>query len=79
MTDTDEAILAMERRWWKLAGRKQAGISDELGLSAVCYNQLLNRLLDDPAAAAVSDPLLIHRLGRIHSSKADARAARDLD
>ncbi len=78
MTDTDEAILAMERRWWKLAGRKQAAISDELGLSAVRYKQLLNRLLDDPAAAA-SDPLLIHRLGRIHSSKADARAARDLD
>jgi len=67
MTEQERAILAMEGRWWRLAGHKEQAISDELGLSPIRYYQILVRLLDTPEALA-ADPVLVNRLRRIRAS-----------
>lgn len=72
LTEREEHILAFERRWWRRAGSKEQAIRDELGLSAVRYYQLLNRLLDNPAALAF-DPVLVRRLRRIRAVRARVR------
>jgi hypothetical protein len=61
-------ILAFERRWWKHAGSKEQAIRDTFGLSATRYYQVLNGLLDDPAALA-HDPVLVGRLRRLRASR----------
>ncbi|HET8657767.1 MAG TPA: DUF3263 domain-containing protein [Micromonosporaceae bacterium] len=72
LTEREERILAFERRWWRRAGSKEQAIRDELGLSATRYYQLLNRLLDNPAALAF-DPILVKRLRRIRAARARVR------
>jgi hypothetical protein len=63
-----EQILAFERRWWKHAGAKEQAIRDTFGLSATRYYQVLNGLLDDPAALE-RDPVLVGRLRRLRASR----------
>jgi hypothetical protein len=63
-----EQILAFERRWWKHAGAKEQAIRDTFGLSATRYYQVLNGLLDDPAALK-RDPVLVGRLRRLRASR----------
>ena len=63
-----EQILAFERRWWKHAGAKEQAIRDTFGLSATRYYQVLNGLLDDPAALE-RDPVLVGRLRRLRVSR----------
>lgn len=74
MTEQQAAILAIEKRWYTAQGMKEAAISEELGLSPIRYYQLLNRLLDDPAALA-AEPVLVNRLRRIRAARATARRA----
>jgi hypothetical protein len=61
-------ILAFEKQWWKHAGAKEQAIRDEFGLSATRYYQLLNALLEEPAALA-HDPVLVRRLRRLRASR----------
>jgi hypothetical protein len=61
-------ILAFERGWWKHAGAKEQAIRDTFGLSATRYYQVLNGLLDDPAALE-HDPVLVARLRRLRASR----------
>lgn len=75
MTDTEAAVLAFERKWWRAAGAKEAAIVDELGLSAVRYYQVLTRLLDDREALS-AEPVLVKRLRRIRDSRQRGRAQR---
>jgi hypothetical protein len=63
-----EQILAFERRWWKHAGAKEQAIREAFGLSATRYYQVLNGLLDDPAALK-RDPVLVGRLRRLRASR----------
>jgi hypothetical protein len=63
-----EQVLAFERRWWKHAGAKEQAIRDTFGLSATRYYQILNGLLDDPAALK-RDPVLVGRLRRLRASR----------
>ena len=72
LTDREQQILAFESKWWKHAGSKEQAIRDEFDLSATRYYQLLNALLDNPAALA-HDPVLIGRLRRIRSTRARTR------
>jgi hypothetical protein len=72
LTEREEQILAFERKWWKHAGSKEQAIRDAFDLSATRYYQLLNGLLDNPAALA-ADPLLVGRLRRLRSTRARAR------
>ncbi|MFI6824476.1 DUF3263 domain-containing protein [Micromonospora sp. NPDC050187] len=72
LTERERGILAFERHWWRHAGAKEQAIRDTFGLSATRYYQLLNGLLDNPAALA-ADPLLVGRLRRLRSSRARNR------
>ena len=59
----DSLILALEKQFFRTAGAKDEAIK-ALGLTPMRYYQLLNRLLDDPAALA-AEPQLVYRLRRI--------------
>ena len=72
LTDRDRAILDFERGWWLLPSSKAAAIRDRLDLSPTRYYQVLNRLIDDPAALA-HDPLVVHRLRRTRAARRRAR------
>lgn len=61
-------ILDFERQWWKHAGAKEQAIRERFGLSATRYYQVLNALLDTPAALA-HDPMLVGRLRRLRASR----------
>lgn len=77
ITDADLEMLAFERQWWKYAGAKEQAIRARFDLSATRYYQLLNTLIDQPAAMA-TDPVLINRLRRLRSARQRARHARSL-
>lgn len=72
LTEREELIITFERKWWKHAGSKEQAIRDTFGLSATRYYQLLNGLLDNPAALE-HDPVLIGRLRRLRSTRARTR------
>ena len=72
LSERDCAILAFERQSWRHAGAKEQAIRDQFELSATRYYQLLNALLDNPAALA-HDPILVGRLRRLRGSRARAR------
>jgi hypothetical protein len=77
LTDRDARILDFERRWWRHAGSKEQAIRDIFDLSPTRYYQLLNALLDNPAAMA-SAPVLVNRLRRLRASRSRARPMRRL-
>ncbi|TDB70984.1 DUF3263 domain-containing protein [Micromonospora sp. KC723] len=72
LTEREQRILAFERQWWRHAGAKEQAIRDTFGLSATRYYQLLNALLDRPAALA-AEPVLVGRLRRLRASRARTR------
>ena len=72
LKERERQILAFEARWWKHAGSKEQAIRDTFGLSSTRYYQLLNGLLDNPAALA-HDPVLVGRLRRLRSTRARTR------
>ena len=77
LSDRDRAILEFERQWWKYAGAKEQAIRELFEMSATRYYQVLNALLDNPAALE-ADPLLVKRLSRLRASRQRARSARRL-
>ena len=72
LSERDGEILAFEKQWWKHAGAKEQAIRDTFGVSATRYYQLLNALLDNPAALE-HDPVLVGRLRRLRSTRARTR------
>ncbi|MFC7534919.1 DUF3263 domain-containing protein [Actinoplanes sp. GCM10030250] len=72
LTEREQLILAFEAKWWKHAGAKEQAIRDTFGLSSTRYYQLLNALLDNPAALE-RDPVLVGRLRRLRSTRARTR------
>ena len=77
LSDRDREILEFERQWWKYAGAKEQAIRDLFDMSATRYYQVLNTLLDNPAALE-ADPMLVKRLRRMRASRQRARSARRL-
>lgn len=75
--DRELSILAFERQWWKGAGGKERAIRELFDMSGTRYHQVLNDLLDDPAAVR-ADPMLIKRLRKVRASRQRARQARRL-
>ena len=61
MTDAEKTMLAIEAKWWRNAGAKEAYIRERLDMSPVSYYQRLNRLIDTQAAMA-HDPITVKRL-----------------
>jgi hypothetical protein len=72
LSEREQQILAFEAKWWKHAGSKEQAIRDGFGLSSTRYYQLLNGLLDNPAALE-HDPVLVGRLRRLRSTRARTR------
>lgn len=77
LSDRDREILAFERRWWKYAGAKEEAVRELFDLTATRYYQVLNALIDSPAALE-QDPMLVNRLRRLRSTRQGARSARRL-
>jgi hypothetical protein len=77
LSERDQRLLEFERQWWRYAGAKEQAIRDLFDMSATRYYQVLNGLLDDPAALAY-DPMLVKRLRRMRAARQQARSARRL-
>ncbi len=77
LSDRDVRILEFERQWWRYAGAKEQAIRELFDCSATRYYQLLNALIDNPAALR-ADPMLVKRLRRMRSARQRARSARRL-
>ena len=77
LSERDRDLLRFERQWWKFAGAKEQAVRDQFGMSATRYYQVLNSLIDEPAALAY-DPLLVKRLRRLRSTRQRNRSAKRL-
>jgi len=75
LSERDIEILDFERSWWKHAGVKEQAIKERFEMSATRYYQVLNELIEDPAAMA-HDPILIKRLKRLRMYRQKQRVAR---
>lgn len=75
LTRKEQAMLAFERQWWKFAGSKDIAIKESFEVSPTRYYQILNALIDNPAALE-HDPLLIKRLRRIRAQRYKMQSAR---
>ncbi len=73
--EKEKAVLDFERSWWKHAGVKEQAIKERFDMSATRYYQLLNELLEKPAALAY-DPILVKRLKRLRVYRQRQRVAR---
>ena len=71
----EREMLAFERHWWRYAGAKEAAIRERFGMSATRYYQVLNALVDPPAALA-ADPLLVRLLRRVRAARQRTRTSR---
>ncbi|MCL2467841.1 MAG: DUF3263 domain-containing protein [Micrococcales bacterium] len=78
LSPRDQQILAFERQWWRYAGAKEQAVRELFDMSATRYYQVLNALIDEPAALA-HDPMLVKRLRRLRTSRQRARSARRLN
>ena len=77
LSERDREIIGFERQWWKYAGSKETAIRELFDMSSTRYYQVLNALIDHPAALE-HDPMLIKRLRRLRASRQRARSARRL-
>ena len=77
LTDVELRVLAFERQWWRYAGAKEQAVHDLFGWSPTRYFQVLNDLIDNPAAM-IAEPLLIKRLRRVRAARQRDRSQRRL-
>ncbi|MFW6776053.1 DUF3263 domain-containing protein [Nocardioides sp. CPCC 205120] len=75
LTDRQVRMLALEQRWWKYAGAKEATILDEFDVSPARYYQELDALIDLPAALE-AEPTLVRRLQRLRDARRRQRTPR---
>jgi hypothetical protein len=75
LTQQETEILDFERTWWKHAGVKEQAIKERFSMSATRYYQVLNELLENPAALE-HDPILVKRLKRLRTYRQRQRVAR---
>ncbi len=72
LSDRDRAILAFETRWAGRTGSKEDAILSEFHVSPTRYYQLLNALIEKPAALE-AEPMLVSRLLRLRDRGAFGR------
>ncbi|RPF19827.1 DUF3263 domain-containing protein [Myceligenerans xiligouense] len=77
LSDLEREILAFERKWWRFAGAKEEAARELFDMTSTRYYQVLNALIDTPAALA-HDPMLVKRLRRMRATQRGARSARRL-
>ena len=73
----EHEMLAFERQWWRRPGAKETAIRDRFGLAPTRYYQVLNALVDRPAALE-ADPLLVRRLRRLRAARGQRRSSQFL-
>jgi Protein of unknown function (DUF3263) len=73
LSEEEMRILVFERRWWRYPGAKEQAIQDTFHVPAARYYQLLNGLIDRPAALAF-DPVLVKRLRRQRTERRRLRS-----
>jgi hypothetical protein len=73
LTERQLAILDFEKQWWRNAGAKEQAIRDTFTMSATHYYQILNGVIDNPAALA-QDPVTVGRLRRLRDGRSRSRA-----
>jgi Protein of unknown function (DUF3263) len=72
LTRREHDMLAFERQWWRSAGAKETAIREAFGVTPTRYYQVLNALVDRPAALE-ADPLLVRRLRRLRGARRRGR------
>lgn len=77
LSDEQAEILAFEKTWWRYAGAKETAVRETFGMTFPRYFQVLNAIIDLPAAMA-ADPFTVKRLLRLRDQRADARSAQRL-
>ncbi|SDG33600.1 DUF3263 domain-containing protein [Microbacterium sp. 77mftsu3.1] len=75
LSDRDRAVLDFEARWHGHSGAKEEALRAELSLTPARYYQLLGRILES-ADAVAHDPVLVHRLRRLHADQERERRSR---
>lgn len=75
LSETERARLVFERSWWKFSGAKESAVRERFGMSMTRYYQVLNAVVDDPAALEV-DALTVGRLGRLRAARQRHRTGR---
>ena len=75
LPELQRRILDFERESWRHAGAKQDAIRTEFSLTSARYYQLLNAVIDTPAAVR-HDPMLVRRLLRARDARTTARSTR---
>lgn len=68
-------ILEFARTRWRNSGPRDEAIRQRFGITSTRFFQLLNRIIDEPAAE-VYDPDLVRRLRGRRASKASSRPGR---
>ncbi|MDR1450228.1 MAG: DUF3263 domain-containing protein [Propionibacteriaceae bacterium] len=68
LTAVERAMLDLERQPWRDPIVKEQAIRERFGCSPTRYYDVLNRLLDEPAAWA-ADPLVVKRLRRRRAAR----------
>ena len=77
LSEFETKMLDFERTWWRHAGAKESSIKELFNLTPPAYYQLLNNLIDKPAAL-MADPILVARLLRLRDSRNQGRSSSKL-
>jgi hypothetical protein len=75
LDDFEREILEFERDWVEHAGAKETALRARFDLTPARYHQLLNTIIDLPAAEAHA-PRLVRRLRRLRAARQEQRSAR---
>ena len=74
LSELELKMLEFERTWWRHAGAKESSIKELFNLTPPAYYQLLNNLIDRPAAL-MAEPLLVKRLLRLREQRTSSRSS----
>ena len=74
LSELEIKMLEFERTWWRHAGAKESSIKELFNLTSPAYYQLLNNLIDRPAAL-MAEPLLVKRLLRLREQRTSSRSS----
>ena len=74
LSEFEVKMLEFERSWWRHAGVKESSIKELFNLTPPAYYQLLNNLIDRPAAL-MAEPLLVKRLLRLREQRTSSRSS----
>ncbi|MBH0023470.1 DUF3263 domain-containing protein [Salinibacterium sp. SWN248] len=78
LSERDSLILDFEREWTRHVGAKEEAISSQFQVSSARYYQMLNAVIDSPAAVRY-DPMLVSRLRRTRDNRMRNRSVRTPD